>query len=164
MPAEPPFVGGLELEAIAAGVFKWAATSVAHGQYLAAPGIVTTSAIIRTLSPHPGAQLHAVSGPGLIRRYGKGPDPLRQPDVRSVRTPEVNEIILAVTVKVSTLPGAQLHAVSGPGLIRRYGKGPVPLRQPDVRSVRTPEVNEIILAVTVKVSTLPGAQLDSICH
>src|SRR5207249_3432137 len=53
MPAEPPFVGGLELEAIAAGVFKWAVTSVAHGQYLAAPGIVTTSAIIRTLSPHP---------------------------------------------------------------------------------------------------------------
>src|SRR5439155_444955 len=53
MPAEPPFVGGLELEAIAAGVFKWAVTSVAHGQYLAAPGIVTTSAILRTLSPHP---------------------------------------------------------------------------------------------------------------
>src|SRR2546428_271630 len=53
MPAEPPFVGGLELEAIAAGVFKWAVTSVAHGQHLAAPGIVTTSAIIRTLSPHP---------------------------------------------------------------------------------------------------------------
>ena len=48
MPAEPPFVGGLELEAIAAGVFKWAVISVAHGQYLAAPGIVTTSAIIRT--------------------------------------------------------------------------------------------------------------------
>src|SRR2546427_790325 len=53
MPAEPPLAGGLELEAIAAGVFKWAVTSVAHGQYLAAPGIVTTSAIIRTLSPHP---------------------------------------------------------------------------------------------------------------
>ena len=53
MPAEPPFVGGLELEAIAAGVFKWAVTSVAHGQCLAAPSIVTTSAIIGTLSPHP---------------------------------------------------------------------------------------------------------------
>src|SRR3989442_13442114 len=86
---------------------------------------------------------------------------MRHPNAGSVRTQEMNEIILAVTVKVSTLPGAQLHAVSGPGLIRRYGKGPVPLRQPDVRSVRTPEVNEIILAVTVEVSTLPGTQLHA---
>src|SRR5438876_5295710 len=64
----------------------------------------------------------------------------------------------AVTVRVAPLPRAQFQASTGQGLIRRYGKGPVPLRQPDVRSVRTPEVNEIILAVTVKVSTLPGAQ------
>src|SRR6266508_2872589 len=79
-----------------------------------------------------------------------------------VKGREMDKVGLAVAVEVAALPGAETHAVAGPGTEKSDGEAAISVGDPRMNVVEGRELDKVGLAVAVEVAALPGTEAHAV--